>query len=88
MDVFSAPKPVSSTLQSPLLHGNPNITYCLSFWYLGLETEESASLLVRAHYNETSQELWKLSRDAKMQTHYHYAQLNVTLASNFTVSKK
>ncbi|KFM59903.1 hypothetical protein X975_11834, partial [Stegodyphus mimosarum] len=51
MDVFSTPNPVSSTLQSSHIYGNPNITYCLSFWYLALETEEGATLLVRAHYN-------------------------------------
>ncbi|PRD26423.1 UNVERIFIED_CONTAM: MAM and LDL-receptor class A domain-containing protein 2 [Trichonephila clavipes] len=86
MDVFSAPSPVHSTLQSSLLYGNPNITYCLSFWYLALETEEGATLLVRAHYNDTHKELWKLTRDNSLQTYYHYGQLNVTLASNFTIA--
>ncbi|GFT91800.1 MAM and LDL-receptor class A domain-containing protein 2 [Nephila pilipes] len=86
MDVFSAPSPVHSTLQSSLFYGNPNITYCLSFWYLALETEEGATLLVRAHYNDTHRELWKLTRDNSIQTYYHYGQLNVTLASNFTIA--
>ncbi|XP_054714178.1 MAM and LDL-receptor class A domain-containing protein 1-like [Uloborus diversus] len=86
IDVFSSPSPVSSTLQSPLLYGHPNITYCLSFWYLALETEQGATLLVRAHYNNTHTEIWKLNRDEKLQTHYHYGQVNVTLASNFSVA--
>ncbi|XP_042902868.2 MAM and LDL-receptor class A domain-containing protein 1 [Parasteatoda tepidariorum] len=86
MDIFSAPSPISSTLQSPTLYGNPNITYCLSFWYLALETEEGASLMIKALFNNSHQEVWKLSRDTTLQTHYNFGQVNMTIPANFTVA--